>query len=441
MAKFCSGCGAALIEGAKFCQSCGAPLPKPEPKRVFCSKCGAELKVGVKFCEVCGTPVTQAAHIPTPAPEPVPEPTPEPVPEPESEPTPEPTPEPESEPESEPTPESIPEPEPQPEPEIKQEPEPTQAPEPEPIPEPIPEPEPVFEPAPEPVSEPAPEPAPEPKPAPRAFSFAAPSFTGEAILGSVGGKALGAVSSVVPGPGRVIASSGKSFVASLKSTLKDPKKMIPTLVIAVIWIVLDILKSCGINPVPTQILSFLTFANGGMNGGFFGAMFGIVGKGIFAGALVSLIGLFAKRNKGQKRSFADTLKGAFGVSLDTLGAYLAGVGAAIFFFLLISGGAARISFMGGIATSFLAARAALQNGFLRRFISSITSKGKPKAGPGAAGFIRGISVGSAAAAFIGLIGINLILIILGGVILTGGVVLAILQATGVIKSGKEASAR
>ena len=441
MAKFCSDCGAALIEGAKFCQSCGAPLPKPEPKRVFCSKCGAELKVGVKFCGVCGTPVTQAAHIPTPAPEPVPESIPEPTPEP------------------------VPEPEPRPAPEIKQEPEPTQG----PAPEPIPEPEPIPQPAPEPQPAPAPEtatapdiqqvpesePAPaleaesEPAPAPvetvdetpRQQSFNAEATVGETALGSIKSTAFGAATAAIPGPMKVIGGSAKQFFSSLKSTLKDPKKMIPTLVIAVIWIVLDILKACGINPIPTQVLSFFTFANGGMNGGFFGALFGIVGKGIFAGALVSLIGLFAKRNKGQKRSFADTLKGAFGVSLDTLGAYLAGVGAAIFFFLLISGGATRISFMGGIATSFLAARSVLQNGFLRRFIGSITSKGKPKAGSGAAGFIRGISVGSAAAAFIGLIGINLILIIMGGVILTGGVVLMILQATGAIKAGKEASAK
>ena len=378
---FCSNCGAVLIDGAKFCQSCGAPIPQPKPKGVFCAKCGAQLTETTKFCGVCGTPVKQAAPIPTP--EPMPEPAPMPEPEPVLEP--------------------------------------------EPVPEPAPMPEPV--------------PMPEPQKAPQAFSFTAPTFTGEAILGSVGGKAIGAVSSVIPGPGRVIASSAKSFIASLKSTLKDPKKMIPTLVIAVIWIVLDILKACGINPIPTQIISFITFANGGMNGGVIGAIGGIIGKGVFAGALVSLIGLFARKNKGQKRSFADTLKGAFGVSLDTLGAYLAGVGAAIYFFLLVSGGATRISFMGGIATSFIAARAALNNGFLQRFISSITSKGKVKAGPGAAGFIRGISVGSAAAAFIGLIGINLILIIMGGVIMTGGVVLLILQATGVLKTGKEASVK
>ena len=276
-----------------------------------------------------------------------------------------------------------------------------------------------------------------PKPEQRKFSFAAPGFSGEAVYGTIGGSAIGAVSNVIPGPGNVIASSAKNFVASLGRAVKDPKTLIPTVVLAVVWLVLNILQACGIDPIPTKILSFITFAKGGMNGGFLGAVGGVLGKGIFAGAIASLIGLLTRKG-GKKRSFVQTLSGAFGVSLETLGGYLAGIGAAMLLFLFISGGALRISFMGGVAAAFLSARAALSNGFLRRILGSLT-KSKSPSDPNVTGLVRGLSVGFAAAAFIGLIGINLILIITGAVLLVGGAVMMILQTTGVVKLGKGAN--
>lgn len=273
-------------------------------------------------------------------------------------------------------------------------------------------------------------------PEPQAFQFSALNVSGEAAYGAIGNTAMSAVSNAIPGPGKLIGTSVKQFFTSIGAAFKDPKRLIPAFVLAVVWLVLNILQSCGINPVPTRILSFLTFANGGMSGGFFGAVGGIIGKGIFAGALVSLIGLFSRKG-GVKRSFGETLKGAFGVSLNTLWAYLTGIGAAMLLYLFISGGATRISFMGGIAASFLAARAALNNGFLRQLLGSFTKRKSPS-DPNVQGLIRGLSVGFAASAFIGLSNINLILIIIGSLLLVGGIVMMILQATGVVKLGKGA---
>ena len=263
------------------------------------------------------------------------------------------------------------------------------------------------------------------------FRSAAQNASGEAAFGAAAEN----LSGVVPGPAKVLGTTFKSFFSSVGSAFKDPKRLIPAFALAAVWLVLNILQACGINPLPTRILSFLTFANGGMSGGVIGAIGGIIGKGIFAGALTSLIGLFTRKKSGGKRSFKDTFLGAFGVSLQTLFAYLTGIGAAMLLYLFISGGATRISFMGGIAASFLSARAALNNGFLQKLISSITAKGKPKASPNVQGFIRGLSVGFAAAALIGLTGIRLIPLILGLLLVNGGTVLLILQATGVIKTG------
>ncbi len=276
-------------------------------------------------------------------------------------------------------------------------------------------------------------------PEPQAFRFSALNVPGEAAYGAIGNTAMSAVSNAIPGPGKQIGTMVKQFFTSIGAAFKDPKRLIPAFVLAVVWLTLNILQACGINPIPTKILSFFTFANGGMSGGVIGAIGGILGKGIFAGALVSLIGLFTRKG-GAKRSFGETLKGAFGVSLDTLWAYLCGIGTAMLLYLFISGGATRISFMGGIAASFLAARAALSGGFLKNLLVSFTKRKSPS-DPNVQGLIRGLSVGFGAAALIGLANINLILIITGSVLLVGGIVMMILQATGIVKLGKGAQAQ
>ena len=271
----------------------------------------------------------------------------------------------------------------------------------------------------------------------QAFRFSALNVSGEAAYGAIGNTAMSAVSNAIPGPGKLIGTSVKQFFTSIGAAFKDPKRLIPAITLAVVWLTLNILQACGINPIPAQILSFLTFSNGGMSGGVIGAIGGILGKGIFAGALVSLIGLFTRKG-GAKLSFGETLKGAFGISLDTLWAYLTGIGAAMLLYLFISGGATRISFMGGIAAAFLSARAALSGGFLQKLFGSFTNSKSPS-NPNVSGIIRGLSVGFATSAFIGLSNINLILIITGSVLLVGGIVMMILQATGVVKLGKGAS--
>ena len=378
---------------------------------MFCPNCGNKLIDGARFCDACGTkiefaPNTQPIEPPVENDEqaaPVETPTASPI---------------GSEPEQTPAPE------------IKQEPEPT------PTPEPVPTPEP----APEPTQEPAPASAPAETvdETPNRQNFSAAATIGETALGSIKSTAFGAATAAIPGPMKVIGGSVKQFFSSIKSSLKDPKRLIPAIVLAVLWLAIGIIQAAGWNPVPVKIISFLTFAQAGMNGGFFGAVGGIIGKTVFAGAGASLVNSLTNKNKGKKRSFGETAKGALGVSLDTLWAYLTGIGAAMLLYLFISGGATRISFMGGIAAAFLSARAALNNGFLRRLLGSFTKRKSPS-DPNVQGLIRGLSVGFGAAALIGLANINLILIITGSVLLVGGVVMMILQATGVVKLGKEAA--
>ena len=57
-ALLCESCGAALKSGAKFCSKCGAKVIEKK----YCAKCGTELDPGDLFCSACGAPVDGEAE-------------------------------------------------------------------------------------------------------------------------------------------------------------------------------------------------------------------------------------------------------------------------------------------------------------------------------------------------------------------------------------------
>lgn len=276
--------------------------------------------------------------------------------------------------------------------------------------------------------------------APGAESGGVTAWTGagEMACDALKTQALGAVSGVIPGPLKLIAAEVKKLISAVSSAIREPKKLIPVFILAGLWLILDILQALGVKAGPVRVLSFLTFASGGMTGGLSGLIGGVVGKGIFAGALLTVVGSLTRKG-GAKLPLGQMVKGAVRVSLDTLGPYLTGVGAALALYMVISGGAVRASFMGGIAAAFLAARSVVQSGFVYRLAASFSAKGKEKAGPGADAFVRGLSVGFAGAALLGLTGIALIPQILGRLLIIAGIVLTVLVKFGVIKPGKGAA--
>lgn len=273
-----------------------------------------------------------------------------------------------------------------------------------------------------------------PKEEQKTFRFNAPAQPGEAAYGMLESGAVNAVAEVMPGPWKVLITGIKQFFGSIKAAVRHPASLIPAAVLAILWLVLNLLQVNENDSSAVSVLSFLTFANGGMNGGVMGFVGGIIGKGIFAGAVTTLI-VSITRKGGSKRSLKDTILGTFGVSLETLWAYLTGIGAAMLLFLFFSGGATRISLMGGLAAAYLASQAAINDGFLKRFLGSFVSKGKMAAGPGVSALIRGITTGFIAASLIGLLENGLILIIPGAVLVVGGVVMIILQAKGIVNLG------
>ena len=124
----------------------------------------------------------------------------------------------------------------------------------------------------------------------------------------------------------------KYFQQSLQ-VFKNPVKLLPTLVIGFIWIVIGILSSLWKPfPMPMQVLSFLSYAEGGLFGGVLGAVGGIIGKVVMAVFINSLIlPLFEK--KPPFVGVAGGLKGMFtSLSKDTasgVSPLLKGVGFAL----------------------------------------------------------------------------------------------------------------
>ena len=74
------------------------------------------------------------------------------------------------------------------------------------------------------------------------------------------------------------------MISSITAVFKNPIKLLPALILAGLWLIINILQGFGINILPVKALSFLTFAEAGMHGGIMGAIGGIIGKGMFVGA-------------------------------------------------------------------------------------------------------------------------------------------------------------
>ncbi|NLM79120.1 MAG: zinc ribbon domain-containing protein [Ruminococcaceae bacterium] len=146
---------------------------------------------------------------------------------------------------------------------------------------------------------------------------------------------------------------------SIAEVLKHPQKLIPLLVLVVVWLVLALLPALGINPQSVRWLSFLTFAQGGMFGGIWSIFGGVIGKAVFAYFVSAmLMPLFAGKNpfKGMGQGFKRFISG-LAVQSASAGAHLLlGSGLALIVFNFLSGNASTINSMIGIAGFVLAIR-------------------------------------------------------------------------------------
>lgn len=227
---------------------------------------------------------------------------------------------------------------------------------------------------------------------------------GAALIGeekncsNCGANAFESRESVQMGVGKFL----KGYIRQSLTVLKNPKQMIPTIVLGLIWLVLALLGSFGINPLPVRILSFLTFAQGGMFGGVFGAVGGILGKVVVAAFLnAAIVPLFQK--KAPFSEIGGGMKGFFSglaiKGITSVAPLLGGVGASLLLYVFMnSTQSLQNSMVGIIAFVMLLQNLGRQGGFfwgLAFSAANSLSKGKTPSYIGVTRCISGMTLGFA----------------------------------------------
>lgn len=203
------------------------------------------------------------------------------------------------------------------------------------------------------------------------------------------------------------------YIRQSLTVLKNPKQMLPTALLGLVWLVLALLGSFGINPLPVRILSFLTFAQGGMFGGVLGAAGGILGKAVVAAFLnVAIVPLFQK-----KAPFAEIgggIKGFFGTlavnSMSAVAPLLSGVGVSLLLYTFMNTTQSlQNSMVGIISFVMLLQNIGRQGGFLWGLVFSIAnsfSKGTTPSYIEVSRFIGGMTLGFALGVALSTVGLR-----------------------------------
>lgn len=177
----------------------------------------------------------------------------------------------------------------------------------------------------------------------------------------------------IPGPFRLVANSIKGLFRNFKGAFKDKKRLVLVIVMSLIWLALMILPLLKIDHGILRFLNFLTFAQGGMRGGFFGFIGGVVGKGVFTYFISSIIGGIFTGKKPLK-GIGGSLKSLFR-NKGHLDALFLGIGIGLIVYNFFVGKASMQNSMIGIVGFVLSLRAlSSKGGFIRRFVSSFGRK-------------------------------------------------------------------
>ena len=236
----------------------------------------------------------------------------------------------------------------------------------------------------------------------------------------------------------LINSYGRNIIDCFKSGIKDKNILTIAGVMGIIWIIIGLLPAIGINPLPVQFLSFLTFAQGGLTGGGLGFIGGIAGKGLIAYfvALVIAGKITPDNTISSLRSFAAGFSGKKW-DVASVSPLLIGVGSALLIYNFLAGTSTVFNCMVGIVAFIVAVRSLSgRTGFVRNIFSSLFAK----EGRVNSGFVTKIMVGWAAGFALG------VLLSLPGSILWGyvcyiaGLIILIAGAVLVYSSGKKEGA-
>lgn len=138
------------------------------------------------------------------------------------------------------------------------------------------------------------------------------------------------------GPLPFVMGRFKAAFKELRTMLKTPSRLLPTLILAAIWLVLTMLPFFGIEWMPLRALSFITFARGGMFGGLLGAIGGIGGKAVTAYVLNAVLLPLIKGKRPFKGSLGKLMGSMAGQGFRAVSPLLTGAGFALVVYNLMN---------------------------------------------------------------------------------------------------------
>ncbi len=237
---------------------------------------------------------------------------------------------------------------------------------------------------------------------------------------------------------------GGGFIAMLinevKGLLRNPKKLLPTIILSIVWMLFSIMSTMGANIPVLRFLYTLTYSNGGMFGGFFGAVGGIFGKAVFA-AVVNTIVLSLVAKKNPFANAAKSLKGIFGKAafsgLSAISPFLIGAGSGLllywFFNITSSTTNCAVAVVGAVGAFTAIGK---KNGIITSLVYTVTgklTKGKFPSQVTVNRTITGFSAGFALGLPLTFVRFGWMLFLIGAVILAAGIAFAVLGKKGIKK--------
>jgi hypothetical protein len=146
----------------------------------------------------------------------------------------------------------------------------------------------------------------------------------------------------------------RQILPGFKAAFRVRRRLIAALVLAFLWIVFIFLPPAVTDAVPAKLLSWLTFAQGGLQGGLLTKIGGIVGKGLLAVFFTSL--LVDKSTWGQMKAGISAVTGGIKGDKTTTYRWLAGMALALILYNLMVGSTSLQNSMASIACLGLSLR-------------------------------------------------------------------------------------
>lgn len=164
----------------------------------------------------------------------------------------------------------------------------------------------------------------------------------------------------------VLKSGISGLAGGFRRTLGDKKRLVMVIALVIVWLAINLLAALGIFPLPVRLLSWLTAARGSLIGG-------TVGKGLVAALLAQVLvdkGMSASLKSGLSQLSASAKGGK-----EAIFPLLAGLGTALIACNMMVSSSPQNT-MVCLAAFLLAAKALVQNGFLRRLFTALLPKAK-----------------------------------------------------------------